>query len=206
MIELLYGTGNPAKLAAMRRALAALPVRVVGPADLGVPAPEIAESGGTPPENARLKAEGCFRAFRRPVFACDSGLYFDRLPEALQPGTHVRRVGGKTLTDAEMTDYYAALARRYGPLRGRYRNAVCFTPDGVRFFERMSAELSGGAFVLVGTPHARREPGFPLDCLSVEPESGNYYYDLGVRLTDETAQNRGFARFFAEALEELKWL
>ena len=31
-----------------------------------------------------------------PVFSCDSGLYFD---EALQPGTCVRRVNGRELTE-----------------------------------------------------------------------------------------------------------
>lgn len=206
MIELLYGTGNPAKLVSMRRVLAGLPVRVIGPSDLSLSLPAVLESGATPQENARIKAETCFRAFERPVFACDSGLYFENLPDELQPGVHVRRVGGKVLNDDEMTTYYATLARKHGPLRASYKNAVCFIADGTRRFECMSDDLAGERFLLVDTPHPRRQSGFPLDCLSVEPHSGKYYYDLGAYQTDDIAQNQGFCRFFAAALQALHWL
>lgn len=40
-----------------------------------------------------------------PVFASDSGLYIEGIEAERQPGVHVRRVGGKELTDEEMIDY-----------------------------------------------------------------------------------------------------
>ena len=39
-MKLLYGTGNPAKLAAMRSRLAALPVEVLGLKDMPAPPPQ----------------------------------------------------------------------------------------------------------------------------------------------------------------------
>jgi 8-oxo-dGTP diphosphatase len=99
---LVYGAGNPAKLDYMRRMLASTSVRFLGAAETGVTLPGVDESGNTPLENARIKALAYYDALKRPVFACDSGLYIDGLPEDEQPGVHVRMVGGKRLTDDEM--------------------------------------------------------------------------------------------------------
>ena len=62
-MKLLYGTGNPAKLDAMRHRLAGLGIELIGLKDLGgVKQPEIIEDGKTPLENARKKAEAYFTA------------------------------------------------------------------------------------------------------------------------------------------------
>ena len=62
-MKLLYGTGNPAKLDAMRHRLAGLGIELIGLKDLGgVKQPEIIEDGKTPLENARKKAEAYFNA------------------------------------------------------------------------------------------------------------------------------------------------
>ena len=113
-MELLYGTTNPGKLDAMSRALAPLGLTLVGLRGLGLPIPAVEEEGNTILENAEQKARAYYKAFGRPVFSCDSGLYFDELPEAEQPGLHVRRVNGRSLTDAEAQEYYGAMARRHG--------------------------------------------------------------------------------------------
>ena len=48
-MKLLYGTGNPAKLDAMRHRLAGLGIELIGLKDLGgVKQPEIIEDGKTP--------------------------------------------------------------------------------------------------------------------------------------------------------------
>ena len=94
-MKLLYGTGNPAKLDAMRHRLAGLGIELIGLKDLGgVKQPEIIEDGKTPLENARKKVEAYFNALHMPVFSCDSGLYFDNVAEDDQPGVHVRTVNG----------------------------------------------------------------------------------------------------------------
>lgn len=53
---------------------------------------QIVLNGNTPLENARMKALAYYETFRIPVFSCDSGLYFDNVPDEVQPGIHVRNV------------------------------------------------------------------------------------------------------------------
>ena len=128
-MKILYGTGNPAKLSAMKRRLEPLGIELIGLQDIkamGRIIPDVEENGVTPLENARLKAKAYYQAFQMPVFSCDSGLYFDNVPEEIQPGVHVRTVNGKYLSDEEMQAYYAGLAGKYGNLTARYCNAICF--------------------------------------------------------------------------------
>ena len=104
-MKLLYGTGNLAKLSAMRNRLEQLDIELIGLNDLraeGKIIPEVIEDGNTPLENARLKAMAYYEAFQIPVFSCDSGLYFDNVPNEVQPGVHVRNVNGKCLSDDEI--------------------------------------------------------------------------------------------------------
>ena len=49
-------------------------IEIVSLADLGGKLPDVCESGRTPLENARLKAQAYYQAFRMPVFSCDTGL------------------------------------------------------------------------------------------------------------------------------------
>ena len=104
-MKLLYGTGNLAKLSAMRNRLEQLDIELIGLNDLraeGKIIPEVIEDGNTPLENARLKAMAYYEAFQIPVFSCDLGLYFDNVPNEVQPGVHVRNVNGKCLSDGEI--------------------------------------------------------------------------------------------------------
>jgi 8-oxo-dGTP diphosphatase len=116
-VKLLYGTGNPAKLSTMKKRLEQLGIELIGLNDLraeGKSIPEVAEDGNTPLENAKLKATAYYEAFHVPVFSCDSGLYFDNVPDEVQPGVHVRNINGKCLSDDEMIDYYSGLVKKYG--------------------------------------------------------------------------------------------
>ena len=102
-VKLLYGTGNQAKLSAMQSRLKRLDIELIGLNDLrteGKVIPQVAEDGKSPLENAKLKAMAYYEAFHMPVFSCDSGLYFDNVPEDIQLGVHVRNVNGKCLSDS----------------------------------------------------------------------------------------------------------
>lgn len=201
-MKVLYGTGNPAKLESMERALKGLDIEIIGLKEYSGRLPKIAEDGLTPLENARIKAEAYYKGFHIPVFSCDSGLYFEGLSEEYQPGVHVRRRDGKVLNDEEMIEYYGGLARRYGTIKARYRHGICFILDEEHIYESMADSLSGQAFYIVDTPHRKRMEGFPLNSLSVHIESGSYYYDLKKSSTDEQATNTGFYEFFREHLRE----
>lgn len=203
-MKVLYGTTNPAKLESMKRITKSLGLEIIGLNDLNKPLPVVKENGRNPLENAKIKARAYYEAFSMPVFSCDSGLYFDDLEEALQPGTHIRRIGGKELADAEMIEYYSNLAEKYDDrLIGRYRNAVCFIVDDETSFLSMDAALSTEPFILVSKPHPKVVPGFPLDSLSVDIATGKYYYDLEDVTVDQSAIEQGYREFFAGVLSKL---
>lgn len=143
-MKLLYGTGNPAKLDAMKSRLENLGIELIGLNDLlaeRITVPKVPEDGDTPLENARQKATAYYEIFKTPVFSCDSGLYFDNVPDEVQPGVHVRNINGKCLSDEEMMEYYAGLVRQYGNLRARYKNAICFVMDENHIYEAMEPSM-----------------------------------------------------------------
>ena len=169
-MKLLYGTGNLAKLSAMRNRLEQLDIELIGLNDLrveGKNVPEVKEDGNTPLENARLKAMVYYEAFQIPVFSCDSGLYFDNVPDEVQPGVHVRNVNGKCLSDDEMIDYYSGLVKAYGNLVARYRNAICFVMDNTHIYETMEPSMESEKFILTDKhrlTRAHREKQLKMSC------------------------------------------
>lgn len=202
-MTILYGTSNPAKLASMRKRLGALNIDIIGLNDLSKTIPDVPENGKTPLENARKKAYTYYEAFHMPVFSCDSGLYFDNVPDDIQPGVHVRNVNGKTLSDEEMLLYYSGLAKKYGDLTARYKNAICFVKDKTHIFEAMEPSMESESFIIASKPHKNGivKKGFPLDCLSVNIKTGKYYYDLAEEELDKVAVEDGFLEFFKKALK-----
>ena len=86
-MKLLFGTGNKAKLNVMKIRLKPLGIDLIGLEDLkkeGYTVPSVSETGNAPLENARQKAMAYYQAFKMPVFSCDSGLYFDEVPDEIQ--------------------------------------------------------------------------------------------------------------------------
>lgn len=211
-VRFLYGTGNSAKLQSMRECLKGLDIEIIGLSEISgdKDTPDVDEDGGSPLENARIKAEAYYRCFGIPVFSCDTGLYFDNpdFPAELQPGVNVRNVGGKRLSDEEMTSYYSGLAAKYGRLTARYKNAICLVMSDSVIAESMDDSLSGNPFYIVEKPHEKwknQVEGFPLDCLSVHIPTGKYYYDLTEEdmrassgLVSGTA--KGYLSFFEDIL------
>lgn len=200
-MQLLYGTYNPAKLAAMRKWLTGLDIEIISLSGLENPPQDAEETGTTPLENARLKAIAYRDATGLVTLAADSGLYIDGLPDDQQPGVHARRVGEKRLDDDEMIAHYAGISRSLGGrATARYRNALCIAfPDG-RTIDRFDDSVASMPFYLADTPHARRTKGFPLDSLSVDIETNQYYFDMeSSRADTDLAQENGYYRFVREA-------
>lgn len=208
-LQLIYGTGNPAKLDAMRRRLDSLPLEILGLQDACKTLSDqereelkrITEDGRTPLENAQKKARGYFQVLKRPIFSCDSGLYFENVPERLQPGIHVRTINGEYCSDAQMEEYYTGLAKKYGNLRAEYRNAICLIMGPGREYSLMDESIASKPFLITSVPHERAcRPGFPLDRISLDIRSGRYYYDLEDSALDQVAVEDGFLRFFERVL------
>lgn len=199
-MKLLFGTGNPAKLSVMKSRLETIGIELIGLNDLkaqGKQIPDVCETGDTPLENARQKALAYYKAFQMPVFSCDSGLYFDQVPDEIQPGVHVRHVNGKCLSDEEMMEYYAGLVRQYGTLAARYKNAICFVMDETHIYEAMDSSMESKTFLLTDKPHsAIRKKGFPLDSMSIDKNTNQYFYDLPADELEQVAVEDGILLFF----------
>lgn len=201
-MKILYGTTNQGKLLAMKKSVEGLEIELIGLKDLENELPVVNENGKTPLENAEIKAKAYFDAFHMPVFSCDSGLYFDELTDEEQPGIHVRRVNGRELTDEEMITHYASLAKKHGGrITGRYRNAIYFILDENHHYSSMDMSIATEPFILVTKPHEKQVPGFPLDSLSVDIATGEYYYDLEVKDVS-TSVDDGVRAFFGEIFDK----
>lgn len=204
-MKLLFGTGNQAKLSVMRKRLSKLGIELIGLNDLeaeGTYIPEVAENGSTPLENARLKAFAYYETFQMPVFSCDSGLYFENVPDEIQPGVHVRNINGKCLSDEEMVTYYTGLAKKYGNLMAEYRNAICVVMDKEHIYESFEPDLYSEKFIITDKPHsAIRKKGFPLDSISIDMKTGKYYYDMTAEECRKFAVEDGVLKFFERVLK-----
>ena len=185
----------------MRRQLEGTGIELLGLRDMPESPVNVDESGRSPLENARIKALTYYKQYGVPVFSCDSGLYIQQLPEELQPGTHVRNVNGKRLSDEEMTEYYSGLAKEYGRLTARYLNAVCLVLSESKIHEYMGDEISGNSFYITDKPHYKKVEGYPLDRISLNIRTGKYYYDITPGDYElEDSFGGGFRRFFIKAL------
>lgn len=210
-MNLLYATKNPAKLDAMRKRLTPLGLTIYGLNEIGIyqpnqkdiKMPDIIEDGLTPLENATKKAKAYFEAFHVPVFSCDSGMYFDHVPDEDQPSVHVRTVNGKYLSDDEMIIHYTNLVKKYGELKTHYKNAICLVLDENTIFSAMDADMESRPFLITDKPHAMRKKGFPIDSISLEINSGKYFYDIAKEELDEIAVESGFLRFFKGVINAL---
>ncbi|MDU4889541.1 MAG: non-canonical purine NTP pyrophosphatase [Clostridium sp.] len=204
-MKLIYGTKNPAKLESMRRILKELPIEVVGLNELSVEIGEVEESGNSPLDNARLKAEAYYSVLKEPVFSCDSGLYIDGLDEERQPGVYARRVKGKTLSDDEMIKYYAGIAKEFGgKVTAQYKNAICLVMSNSKSYESMDEDISSERFILTDKPHPVRIKGFPLDSISIDENTGEYYMDIKNEETESDMIGKGFREFFAKVINKIE--
>ena len=178
-MQIIYGTGNMAKVKHMQSMLQNTGIDIIGIKEVLSEVPHVDESGNDPLENAYIKACTYYEILRRPVFSCDSGLYIEGLEDRRQPGVHVRNINGKTLTDEEMIEHYSGLARQLGgSCIAQYRNAICLITGSGRIIKYMGEDIFGERFIITTAPHKNRNEGYPLDSLSIDMDSGKYYYDL----------------------------
>lgn len=203
-MKLLYGTNNTAKFDSMKKMLQPLNIQLIGLKDLEGDIPCIAESGSNPLENATIKATTFYKHFHIPVFSCDSGLFFENIEPALQPGTHVRRINQRELNDEEMIEYYSLLAHNNGgEIVAQYKNAICFIFDDNHIFKSMDNSLSGSRFLLVEQVHPKRVPGFPLDSLSKEISTHKYFFDINKESVESSSIEEGIQKFFSSSLKSI---
>lgn len=129
-MRLLIATHNRGKLTEYKKMFADLSYELVTLADVGI-SDEVAETGTTFAENARLKATDYARQSGLLTLADDSGLEVDALGGA--PGVHSKRYAGAAQSDAERNLFLLNKLRAV-PARqrtARFRCAIALAaPDG----------------------------------------------------------------------------
>lgn len=172
--ELVFGTGNKAKIQQVQDALGKGFI-VKGINEFGVDI-EVVEDGTTAQENARKKSIAYAKALGRTVFSMDNALYFKDVPDSEQPGLYVRRIGGiERSSDQEMVDSYAALVRQYGEqLEGWWEYGLSIANAEGNSVE--DSIISPRLFV--AKQSSRIVPGYPLESIQIDPETGKYVSEM----------------------------
>ena len=176
-MKVLFATTNPAKVGKYKESLSKKGIELITLKDLELNL-HVEETGKNCMENAFIKAKAYYEATGIISIGMDNSLFIEELPEEKQPGTHVRRVNGKELTDEEMIDYYTNLVKENG---GRLTakwvyGMVIYGENGAK-----EHTWSKSHFYFVDTASEKRNPGYPLDSIAIIPEFNKYL----VELTDE---------------------
>ena len=173
-MQVLFATTNPAKVKKYRDLLKEKGIELVTIKDLDFKL-DIDENGKDAIENAYIKAKTYYDKTKIPTIGMDNNLFIEELPEEKQPGTHVRRINGKELNDDEMIKYYTNLVKEnYGKLTAKwvYGMVIC-SDNGVNKFS-----WSKDHFYFVDKPCEKRNPGYPLDSITIVPEFNKYLAEL----------------------------
>ncbi len=170
-MKILFATTNPAKVEYYKEELEKRNIELLTIKDIEINL-KVEENGKNAIENAYIKAKAYYNATKIITIGEDSNLFIEELPEDKQPGTHVRRVNGKRLTDEEMIEYYTNLATQYGgKLTAKWIFGMVIY-DGKQVKEYT---WSKNHFYIVDKPCKKRTLGYPLDSISILPETQKYF-------------------------------
>lgn len=173
-MEVLFATTNPAKVKIYADRLEKNGIKLKTLLDLDID-DNVEENGKNSLENATIKAKWYYKLVDMPTIGMDNSLFIEGIDDADQPGTHVRRVHGKRLSDQEMIDYYTGLVKKYG------KNLKAKWVYGMAIYDGKDVKTftwTKGDFYFVGNPSPILNEGYPLDSISVLPDTGKYFVDL----------------------------
>lgn len=173
-MKVLFATTNLAKIKKYSSMLKENGVELMTLSDIDAKV-NFEEDGKDAIENAKIKAKAYFELTKLPVIGMDNTLFIEGIEESLQPGTHVRRIGGKALNDDEMIDYYAGLVKRFNKnfnAKWIYGMAV-YTENGI-----FTKTWSKGGFYFTDKVCKIRNPGYPLDSVTISSKYNKYLVEL----------------------------
>ena len=184
-MKILFETTNPAKVKRYESKLTEKGIELITIKDLDFKL-NIDENGRNALENAYIKAKSYYDVTNIITIGMDDNLFIEELPVEKQPGTHVRRINGKELTDDEMIEYYTNLAKEYG---GKLTAKWVYGMVIYNGKEKKEYTWSKSHFYFVDKPCNKRNPGYPLDSITIVPEYNKYYLDLTKEEKEEYKQN-----------------
>jgi XTP/dITP diphosphohydrolase len=196
IVDLLLASQNPGKLNEMRQLVAGLPLRVVGPRDLGIlESPE--ETGSSFVENATIKARHYARASGLLSVADDSGISVDALGGG--PGLYSSRFGGEGASDLERNRLLLERLRGVPPeRRGAHFTSAVVAARGDEVVFSAQEEVHGRI-----AEETRGENGFGYDPLFFYPPFGRTFGEVPREDKDRVShRGKAFARLrsFLEGL------
>ena len=197
-MKILFATTNESKIKRFKENLEKYEIDILSIKDLDFTL-NIEENGKNAIENAHIKAKAYYDKTNIITMAMDDNLYIEGIPDELQPGTHVRRVKGKELSDDEMIIHYTKLCKKYG------EKLNCKWVYGlVIYIEDNSYEYSWskGGLYLVSKPTANRNIGYPLNSITVSEKYGKYLSDLTKeeKSLDKNSNDEGVINFILNTL------
>lgn len=199
-MELLFATGNPAKVKSISKKINDESIKILSLKDLGLDL-DVEENGKNSVENAIIKAKAAYQLSKKVSFGMDNSLYIKELPEDKQPGTHVRRINGKTLNDDEMISHYRGLVKEYGKL-------TCTWVYGMAIYDGEHLEVHTWNledFYFIDDASQNINPGYPLDSISLIPRFNKYLVDLSKEEREELKRFEppdGVSKFVHEYIEK----
>ena len=188
MKKILIGTTNPSKIQRFIQLLSGYAAEFCTLKDLNI-TKEPEERGHTPRENAVLKAR-FYGQYFDSVICNDSGLYFDELApgDPRQPGLNIRTPNGlPRFDDEEMINYYSELIHSLGgKVLAYYLDGIAVYHKGkIYSYMEDTAITRENAFYMIDRPSPRRQPGWPLDSISLYRDSLTYFVDEENENSDE---------------------
>lgn len=198
-MEVLFATTNPAKIKRYSNKLQEKGIKVLTLKDINKNL-RVQETGKNAIENAYLKAKAYYDDTGIISIGLDNNLFIEELPEEKQPGTYVRRVNGKELSDEEMIEYYTNLVKENGgKLTAKWVYGMVIY-DGK---EVKQYTWSKSHFYFVDKPCEKRNPGYPLDSISIMPEYNKYFMELTDEEKNKNIQSEDdVIEFIVKSLEE----
>lgn len=202
MKTLCFASHNPAKLRRYQKLLADLPVTLVSLADLSV-TEKVAEPFNTSQENARHKAKEYAQIVAMPVLAVDEEMRTNFLPENLQPGVLVRRLGqelDRDPSDEEVIAHWLQLIQDHPHPSPEFYwdfSLVYYDPEKDYFREVTISQVSEVAEYVSDKWH----PGYPMSTFMSPKGTGKKpYWDIDPELRTQV-ERRNFQPFL-EQVEE----
>ena len=139
-----------------------------------------------------------------PTIAIDDGLFLNNVPDELQPGTHVRRVGGKRLNDEEMIEHYISLVNKYGTngeLLGYFKKGVAIVTenDTYTFEHKADRKFTNKQSKII-------DEGYPLASIQIIESLGKFKSEL-TKEEEEiimTKERKGICDFIINTINKIE--
>ena len=173
-MKVLFATSNPAKVRNYKEKLLKSGIELLTLKDIDIHI-HVEENGKNAIENAYIKAKAYYDELEIPTIGMDNNLFIEGIPDELQPGVFVRRINGRELNDDEMIEYYTKLVKEYGgKLKARWvYGMVLISENGIYEYS-----WSYDDFYLVSNVNEKRNPGYPLDSISIDEKLNKYFVDM----------------------------